>query len=406
MIELKGKYNTAKVFTNNIEKTAISQITTLLDQEAFKDSKVRIMPDVHAGKGCTIGFTANLGDKVIPNLVGVDIGCGMLTIDLGNIDIDLEKLDKVINAKIPSGFNKRQKAIADFTPISNLKCLSQISNSNWNQEKWECQLGTLGGGNHFIEVSEDSKGNKYLIIHTGSRNLGNRIAKHYQDLAEVYCKPDMEGYNQSVVEMVLSLSEIGRSDLIESSIVDLKKECFKNQVPLDLSFLEGDAAKDYLFDMRIAQEFALKNRDVIGGIIIEEMRWKYSAFFHTVHNYIDFQNDIVRKGAVSAKEGELLLIPVNMRDGSLLCVGKGNPDWNYSAPHGAGRLMSRSQAKKKLSLKDFEEEMKDVYSTSVVKSTLDEAPMAYKSMQEIKDNIIDTVNVIEVLKPIYNYKAH
>lgn len=368
MIEIKGKYNTAKVFTNNIEDGAKAQILELLNQEFIEGSKVRIMPDTHSGIGCVIGFTADLGDKVIPNLVGVDIGCSMITIELGKIDIDLKRLDEIINRHIPVGIGVHKTKIAEFPKLQDLYCYRELRDT----KRMERSIGTLGSGNHFIEVNVDSKENKYLVIHTGSRNLGHQVATFYQKLA-------------------IKLSSSGKS-----------------KYPKDLSYLTGKYKEEYLHDMKICQEYAGLNRETIANIILDKMFGKkLSDFshFHTVHNYINFKDNIIRKGAVSAYEGEKLLIPINMRDGSILAVGKGNPDWNYSAPHGAGRLMSRRKAKESLDLNEFKAEMKDIYSTSVGKSTLDEAPMAYKPIDEIIGNIKDTVDIIEVIKPIYNFKA-
>lgn len=351
-----------KIFTNNIEEDALKQIEVLMEQDAFKNSKVRIMPDVHVGKGCVIGFTGNLGDKVIPNIVGVDIGCGMLTVELGNIDIDFENLDKIIKKNIPSGF-KVNKIINKNFDLTRLYCYDEIK----NKEHILKSIGTLGGGNHFIEIDIDEDNNKYLIIHTGSRNLGKQIAELYQNKAIKYCKN-------------------------------------KVKIPKDLCYLEGKLKEQYLHDMRIAMEFANKNREEIANKILIGLRLdKNLKRFETIHNYIG-QDNIVRKGAISACKDEVILIPFNMRDGCIIAKGKGNKDWNYSAPHGAGRIMSRSEARNTLKIEDYKRTMKDIYTTSVDIKTIDEAPFAYKTMQEIIDNIEDTVEIIKIIKPIYNYK--
>jgi len=365
---IEGRFNTAKVFTDLVEEGAIVQIKSLCDQEYTKDSRIRIMPDVHEGVGCTIGTTMTITDKVVPNLVGVDIGCGMETILAKNSHIELSKLDKLIYEKIPAGFNIRKKAhkYNDKIDLSKIKCKDE---GNINIERAVLSLGTLGGGNHFIEASRDEDGNLYIIVHSGSRHLGYQVANYYQKLA----------YN--------TLSKIN-------------KECTKQ-----LAYLTGQLMEDYIHDMKIVQKFAMLNRKAIMDEIIEGMKLKVLDEFTTIHNYIDTNNMILRKGAVSAQTGEKLLIPINMRDGSLICIGKGNPDWNYSAPHGAGRLMSRKQAKKKFTLSEFKKQMDGIFTSSVNKDTLDECPMAYKGIDDIIKDIGDTVEIIKAIKPIYNFKA-
>jgi len=401
-----------KIFTNNIEDEAVNQINLLLEQETFKDCKVRIMPDVHAGKGCVIGFTADLKDKVIPNIVGVDIGCGMLCVELGNIELDLEKLDKVINNCIPSGRNIREHKILDFNEINNLHCLRELKDT----KKFNRAIGTLGGGNHFIEVDKDDDGNKYLVIHTGSRNLGKQVADYYQNLAIELCSGKEEMY-QRKEEIIRKYKEQGRKSEIQKALKELVKEYKDNKpnLPKELCYLEGKYREMYLHDMKICQEYASLNRlNIAKEIIINYFEMTYIAdmyppimnnSFETIHNYISFDDNIVRKGAISAKEGERVLIPINMRDGSIIAVGKGNKDWNESAPHGAGRIMSRNKAKETFKLEEFKESMKDIYSTSVVEETIDEAPFVYKPMQEIIDNIKDTVEIEKIIRPIYNFKA-
>ncbi len=400
-----------KIFTENIEQEAINQINDLLHQDAFKDCKVRIMPDVHAGAGCVIGFTGNLGDKVIPNIVGVDIGCGMLTVELGNVELDLEKLDKIINEYVPSGFNVHDERKVIFDKLQDLKCFRELKDT----KRLERSIGTLGGGNHFIEIDVDDEGNKYLIIHTGSRNLGKQVAEYYQDLANQLCNYNIANYKVKQQELIEEYKQQGRKQEIQSAIKKLKEDyqVNQNQIPKELAYLEGKNREDYLHDMKICQEFASENRQVIIGLIRDgynkitnEDCLNIENRFETIHNYIDLETNIVRKGAISAKKDEIVLIPINMRDGCIIAKGKGNDDWNQSAPHGAGRIMSRMEAKRKLNLEDFKDSMKDIYTTSVGENTLDEAPFAYKPMQEIIDNIGDTVEIIKIIKPIYNFKAN
>lgn len=406
MIELQGKYNTAKVFTDNIEDSAKEQIIQLLNQDFIKDCKVRIMSDCHSGSGCVIGFTANLGDKVIPNLIGVDIGCSMLTIELGKIDINLEALDKIINQYIPSGFNIHKGRVAKFSKLQDLYCYRDLKNT----KKIERSIGTLGGGNHFIEVNIDNSNNKYLVIHSGSRNLGHQVATYYQNLAIDLCSRK-ENYYIERENIIKTYKEQGKKTEIRQALVDLKNKYddLQSNYPKELCYLTGSFRDKYLYDMNICQEYAVLNRETMANIILNKMFNKVLSdydYFHTVHNYINFNDNIIRKGSVSAKEGEKLLIPINMRDGSIIAVGKGIPDWNYSAPHGAGRLFSRSKAREILNLNEFKEEMNGIYSTSINESTLDESPMAYKPKEEILENIKDTVDVLEIIKPIYNFKAH
>lgn len=394
-----------KIFTENIEEEAIKQIDLLLEQEPFRNCKVRIMPDVHAGKGCVIGFTADLGDKVIPNIVGVDIGCGMLCVELGNIQIDLEKLDKVINEYIPAGRNIREHKLMDFEIINQLHCLRELKET----KKFNRAIGTLGGGNHFIEIDIDEDNNKYLVIHTGSRNLGKQVADYYQNLAVQLCSGKEEMFKRKE-EIIKTYKEKGRKSEIQKALKELEKEYKNNKpdLPNELCYLEGKYREMYLHDMKICQEYATENRNKIAQQILSKLTDTgiiVFPYFHTIHNYISFADNIVRKGAISAKKGEKVLIPINMRDGSIIAVGKGNTDWNNSAPHGAGRLMSRKKAKETFNLEEFKDSMKDIYSTSVVEETIDEAPFVYKPMQEIIDNIKDTVEIQKIIKPIYNFKA-
>ena len=405
MIELKGKYTTAKVFTDNIDQETISQIINLCNQDFTKESTIRIMPDTHAGKGCVIGFTADLGNKIIPNLIGVDIGCGMLCVELDKIDVDLQQLDDVIHKHIPSGKNIHEGRIVKFPELQNLYCNRDLKDT----KRIEKSIGTLGGGNHFIEVNQDDEDNIYLVIHSGSRNLGKQVAEYYQNIA-IELRSGREEYYLERDRIIKEYKEQGKRKEIESALkqLDTKYQHAQPDYPKELCYLEGAWREKYLHDMNICQEYALLNRSTMASIILDkwlDKNYHYFEYFQTIHNYINFKDNIIRKGSISAYKNEKVLIPINMRDGSLLCVGKGNPDWNYSAPHGAGRLMSRGKAKEKLSMEEYQKSMEGIFTTSVSLSTLDEAPMAYKSMEEIINNIGDTVNVLKVIKPIYNFKA-
>lgn len=393
-----------KIFTKNIEPQALNQIYTLIKQPAFADCKVRIMPDVHAGAGCVIGFTADLGDKVIPNIVGVDIGCGMECVELGKIDIDYAELDRIIRKHVPSGRNvhEEENGVAEEI-IDELYCKDKLREVKW----LKCSLGSLGGGNHFIEIDEDSEGNKYLIIHTGSRNIGKQVAEIYQQMAI----DDLSGANsleEETKKLIEDYKRTGRHKDIQRGIAELKRKFQpKLSVPKELSYLTGEHREMYLHDMKLCQKFASENRYRIAKEISYGMEWdidRFSKGFETIHNYIEHDTNIVRKGAISAKKGETVLIPINMRDGCIIGKGKGNADWNYSAPHGAGRIMSRSKAKEKVSLEEFQQSMQGIYTTSVNRSTIDESPMAYKPIEEIVANIQDTVEIVKIIKPIYNFK--
>lgn len=397
-----------KIFTENIEQEALNQIYTLVKQPAFSDCKIRIMPDVHAGAGGVIGFTADLGEKVIPNIVGVDIGCGMLTTNLGNIDIDFERLDKIIKEYVPSGRKVHEE---ENTPVASdivekLHCKEQLKNIDWIKRS----CGTLGGGNHFIEVDNDSKNNKYLIIHSGSRNVGKQVAEIYQQMAI----DDISGklnFKQDSEKLIAEYKKCKREREISKAIKELKQFYKTNttKIPRELSYLVGKHREMYLHDMKLCQEFAKINRRTIQSIICYYMCWevtKETERFQTIHNYIEYDTNIVRKGAISAKTGEKVLIPINMRDGCILGIGKGNEDWNYSAPHGAGRTMSRSKAKESILLEEYQKAMDGIFTTSVNTSTIDESPMAYKTMDEIIGNIKDTVEIVDIIKPIYNFKAN
>lgn len=395
MIELRGKYNEAIVFTENIEGEAVNQIIELCNQEFASESKIRMMPDVHAGAGCTIGTTMTIKDKVVPNLVGVDIGCGMLCVKLKEKEIDFQMLDDVIRKFVPSGANIRETVhkFSDKVKIENLRCKSFV-----NLNKAYKSIGTLGGGNHFLEVNKDSEGNLYLVVHTGSRNLGMQVATFYQNLAY---KTLMDNRDEKL-KLINEYKALGKEEEIQKALKNIKKP----KVSKEMAYLEGKNLEDYLHDINIVQMFSNENRKAIAETILNKTGLTEVESFTTIHNYIDLDNSILRKGAISAQKGEIVLIPINMRDGSIIAIGKGNENWNYSAPHGAGRLMSRSKAKEKVSLDEFVETMKDVWSTSVCESTLDESPMAYKPIEDILSNISDTVDVIDIIKPLYNYKAN
>ena len=397
---VEGKYNQAKVFTDVVEEGALKQIQMLCDQEFTKDSKIRIMPDVHAGAGCTIGTTMTIKDMVVPNLVGGDIGCGMETIQIKNKHIELEKLDKLIYEKIPSGYMIRETPhrFNEEIDLTKLRCLKE---GKINLNHAERSLGTLGGGNHFIEADKDEEGKIYLVIHSGSRHLGLEVAEFYQEQAF----KALNGTTKKDIDaLITSYKEQGREKEIQKAISELKSQ-IKTTIPKILAYVSGSLLEDYIYDMRLIQQFAVWNRKAMMNEIIKGMKLKIEEEFTTIHNYIDLESMILRKGAVSAKEGEKLLIPINMRDGSLICIGKGNPDWNYSAPHGAGRLMSRKEAKNSFTVSEFKKQMKGIYTTSVNAETLDECPMAYKNMEDIIKNIEPTAEIINIIKPIYNFKA-
>lgn len=399
MFEIKAKVNTAICYAKVVEDEAIEQIHRMCDYEFTKDSKIRIMPDVHAGKGCTIGTTMTVIDKVVPNVVGVDIGCGMYTVNLGKVDIDFEKLDEAAHF-VPSGKDVWEGRQEKFD-LQQLRCYRSLKNS----KRLEKSLGTLGGGNHFIEVDQATDGTKYLVIHSGSRNLGKQVAEIYQQLA-IDLNKGIEDYFQQRDEIIRTYKEQGRRQEIQAALKKIAWERRELTIPMDLCYLYGQYFDDYMHDVEICQQFAKRNREKIAEVLLERAGLIGTDGFHTIHNYIDTQEKILRKGAIAAHKGEKVLIPINMRDGSVLAVGKGNPEWNYSAPHGAGRIMSRTKAKDTLSLDEYKKTMEGVYSTSVNEATLDEAPMAYKSLEDIVDVIRDSVDVIEVMKPIYNYKAN
>ena len=399
MKQLQGKYTNAVVFTDLVEQEALEQIKLLCDQPIAAGSRVRIMPDVHAGSGCTIGTTMTIGDKIIPALVGVDIGCGMLTVGIGKQALPLEELDKLIYRCIPSGQSVRKSPhpLMERLDLNQLRCGKFV-----NLERAALSLGTLGGGNHFIEADVDEDGNQYLVVHSGSRNLGVQVANYYKKAG--FEQMQMEGV-QTSQDLVAELKAQGRYQEIASALQSFVVEKKELDIPMSLAYVSGQLFEDYIHDMAIVQRFSRLNRQAMMDTMLSELGLTETERFETIHNYIDMDSMILRKGAVSAKLGERLLIPINMRDGSLICTGKGNPEWNYSAPHGAGRLMSRSKAKETLNMAEFTQSMEGIYTTSVHESTIDEAPMAYKPMEAIVSNIHPTVEINSVIRPIYNFKA-
>ena len=416
---VEGKYNSAKVFTDVVEEKSLEQIETLCNQEFVAGQKIRLMPDVHAGAGCTIGTTMTIGDKIVPNLVGVDIGCGMETLVIKaksevSKHFNPEELDKIIRKNIPSGrdirkFPHRLAKEIEFEKVR----------GKFDRHRAWLSVGTLGGGNHFIEADRDDDGNLYIVVHSGSRHAGKEIAEYYQEEAWKQLNGNSEA---EIAAFIQKLKSEGRETEIQEELKKLKSQVRTN-IPKDLAYVSGQLFDDYINDMKIMQHFAEMNRKAMIETISIGLHIKESDIierFTTIHNYIyipDTENPenengetkkgqmILRKGAVSAQKGEKLLIPINMRDGSLVCIGKGNEDWNCSAPHGAGRVMSRMKAKKELNLADFKAEMKGIWSSTVNKSTLDEAPMAYKTMDDIVENIGETAEIVKIIKPIYNFKA-
>lgn len=399
MFEIKGKVNTALCYAKVVEEEAIEQIQRMCDYDFTENSKICIMPDVHAGKGCTIGTTMTITDKAVPNIVGVDIGCGMYTVNLGKEDIDLKKMDEAAHF-VPSGKQVWEGRQEHFD-LTRLCCYRNLRDT----KRLERSLGTLGGGNHFIEVDRAEDGTNYLVIHSGSRNLGKQVAELYQKLA-VELHQGKEEYFKKRDALIAEYKAAGKRKEIQAALKELAWTARELLIPEDLCYLYGTYLEDYLHDVVICQEFAKRSREKMAEVIIERTGLQGSEGFHTIHNYIDTEEMILRKGAIAAHKGEKVLIPLNMRDGSVLAVGKGNPEWNYSAPHGAGRLMSRTKAKETLSMEKYREEMAGIYTTSINEGTLDEAPMAYKSMEDIIDVIKESVDVMDVMKPIYNFKAN
>ena len=399
MIKIRGKKNNAICFASQIDEKALEQIKRMCDYDLTLGSQIRIMPDVHAGKGCTIGTTMTIKDKVCPNIVGVDIGCGMYTVKLLNKEIDFKKVDEVCSW-IPSGMNVWDSPIESFD-LKKLRCYLSLKKLS----HLEKSLGTLGGGNHFVEIEQSISGDYYLVIHSGSRNLGKQVAEIYQRRA-INLHKGWDEYDQRRQEIIKEYKECGKTQQINRALEELKEGYGTLDIPEDLCWLYGDALNDYLHDIEICQKYAMRNRELIADMIMDKTSLTACDSFYTIHNYIDINEMILRKGAIRAVKGEKVLIPMNMKDGSILGIGKGNREWNYSAPHGAGRILSRKQAKEMLDIEEYEKSMEGIYTTSISLDTLDEAPQAYKSMEDILDVVKETVDVIEVLKPVYNYKEH
>lgn len=398
MFEIRGKYGSAKIFAEIAEESAVAQILMLCNQPVSEGAQIRIMPDVHTGAGCTIGTTMTVTDKVIPNLVGVDIGCGMETVRLKETHIELQQLDKLIYRCIPSGCEVRKtphRFAAQFSRAE-LCCAEKI-----HVPRMEHSIGTLGGGNHFIEADRGDDCSIYIVIHSGSRHLGTQVARYYQE--EAYRRLDAVPYSE-VEAFIAQMKAAGRQRDIETGLKALREQ-FHTDIPKHLAYAAGTLFEEYIHDMRLTQAFAALNRRAMMDEIIRGMGLHVAEQFTTIHNYIDTEHMILRKGAVSARLGEKLLIPMNMRDGSLICTGRGNDDWNQSAPHGAGRLMSRSAAKSSFTVSEFKKQMAGIYTTSVGSGTLDECPMAYKPMEAITSCIGETVEINEIIRPIYNFKA-
>ncbi|MBR4985703.1 MAG: RtcB family protein [Proteobacteria bacterium] len=398
MKTIQGKFSSAVIFTDVVDETSLAQVQLLCDQPFTEGAHIRMMPDIHAGAGCTIGTTMTIQDKIVPNLVGVDIGCGMYALELEQTQIDYAKLDETIRTHVPFGREIRPEKheFAKEIDLTELRCYRMV-----NDRRAIRSIGTLGGGNHFIEIDRDERGKLWLVIHSGSRYLGLQVANTYQELA-------WQALNHTSIrylrEMIDEMKANGQRQRIEKTIKKLRKQVITD-IPKDLAYLENEDLEDYLHDMEIVQKYAVLNRHAMADVIVREMKLDVADAFTTIHNYIDIPNRILRKGAVSAKSGETLLIPVNMRDGSLICKGKGNDEWNQSAPHGAGRLLSRTQAKQTFTVEEFEKTMDGIFTTSVCADTIDECPMVYKRMEDIVDNIAPTVDVLQVIKPEYNFKA-
>ena len=385
-----------KIFAKTIEAEAMKQIEDMATSEAYRDCEIRIMPDCHAGKGCPVGTVIQTAGKIVPNTIGVDIGCGMLVVELGKKDINLSLLDRIINESVPSGFDvHEQPQLKEMSPFMSYR-LHHLYESTpvFDLDYIKRSLGTLGGGNHFIELDEDEQGCKYLVVHSGSRNLGVKVCNYFQSIAKKNVS-----HREERKRIIENLKKYGLEKEINNTLRRL------GNVPPDLAYLEGKDLDEYNFAAHACQDFAYENRLNIAMTILHGLELPYEGFFTTVHNYFNIHSGIIRKGAVRAEKDEQLIIPLNMRDGSLICRGKGNEDWLCSAPHGAGRLMSRNRAKETLNMEEYRQQMHDIYSTSVCESTIDESPMAYKSAEEIESLISDTVDVVKRIKPIYNFKA-
>ena len=403
MIKIQGQYNEAVVYASIVDEATKKQVNRLLDQKFTEGMQIRIMPDCHAGTGCVVGTTMTIKNKVVPNLVGVDIGCGMLCVNLGKIDLDLEKLDNFISENIPAGMNVNEDITETEARIENLRCYDKLKNKTYLKQS----IGSLGGGNHFIEVDIANDGTKYLIIHSGSRNLGTQVASIYQEKAIEYHKDLLFNKREEINKVIQEYKEQGRQKEIQTRIKEIEKMEISLDMPEELCYLEGPLFDDYIYDMDISQKFAIENRKEMANRILKYLGLDLSKvdYFETIHNYINMKDMILRKGAISAYEDEMVLIPVNMRDGCILAKGKSNPEYNYSAPHGAGRILSRHTAAKTVPLEEYIKSMEGIYTTSVNQKTLDESPFAYKPLEAILENIGDTVDIIEIIKPIYNFKA-
>ena len=409
MIEIKGKYNTAVIYQSEIDDSTREQVQTIVDQPFVENETIRIMPDCHAGAGCVIGTTMTINNgRVCPNLVGVDIGCGMYLVELKGIkeeNIDFKALDEFIETHIPTGRNIHEGRKVKFNDILNLKCYRELKDAG----KFERSIGTLGGGNHFLELNKDTEGTIYFVVHTGSRNMGKQVAEYYQDLADGICNRQLDAYFVEKANLIETYKAEGRKTEIQAALKQLTQKYKENtnKVPKDLAWLEGEHLNDYLFDMDICQRYAQLNRETICREVCKffDIDFASAEKFVTIHNYIDLGQKILRKGAIDCSVGKSVLIPINMRDGSIVAVGKGNIDYNCSGPHGAGRLLSRNQAKENISLEDFEKSMEGIYTSCVSYDTLDESPMAYKSIESVLPWVEETAEVVEIIKPIYNYKA-
>ena len=412
MIQINGRYNTATLYTDTADDATVAQVTMLMNQPSVEGSKVRIMPDCHAGAGCVIGTTMTITDKVIPNLVGVDIGCGMLATKLKEQRINLPKFDSISQAEVPAGMKTRQTAhsMADEIDVRELTCYKK-PNCKVSEEVFRHSLGTLGGGNHFWELDKDSEGGIWLVVHTGSRRSGKDVAEYYQRRAYESLNGTGETRKEKIAQMrgafIAQMKAEGKEKEISKLLTAWSAAIPDEEitVPYEVAWCEGQLFDDYIHDMKVMQEYARLNRRIITEVILKKCKLHAVEQFETIHNYIDTEHMILRKGSVSARAGEKLLIPINMRDGALICVGKGNADWNQSAPHGAGRLMSRNDARNSISMKEYREAMSGIYTSCVNKATLDESPMAYKPIDEIVANIAPTADIIEQIKPIYNFKA-
>ena len=397
-MEIKGRYATAVSYAKVLDAVAEQQIKTMCDQSFTEGCRVRIMPDVHAGKGCTIGTTMTIRGKAVPNMVGVDIGCGMYATRLGNKRVDFARVDEICHW-IPSGMNVWESPREAFD-LERLRCYKKLFKKPW----LKCSLGTLGGGNHFIEIDRSEDGTFWLVIHSGSRNLGKQVCEYYQQLA-VDVAEGKEEYLVEAPKLIVRMKAEGRLKEIQKELTLLRIDLNHKTAPDSLCHLEGQHLEDYLHDVKICQEFAVRNREIITELIMKKTGMVGLESFHTIHNYIDTDEMILRKGAIAAHKGERVLIPINMRDGSIIAIGRGNEEWNYSAPHGAGRLMSRKAARDTLSLQEYQESMKGIYTTTASMDTIDEAPMAYKRMEDIIDVIRESVDIVEIIKPVYNFKA-